>query len=342
MALAHSQVYSFYHWTKAYDGNADGLLDSIARHWWYQIKEAFVAAGWTVMGTAFEGAVDNSGVTANVDGLGAGAGVDLITGPPTDNNRVWMVLQCPPIMGDGQVMIFSDQPMNNNPEYWQLEFSPLGQFMANNGGVDGDAGTTPPTAPDSYQHYSNTYNSIHTSGSYSANIHACWSADKSQFFIVVNQEAANAQFFGFSVLENPNPDLDNGLVWTMIREGANPSVLQYQSAMTNTHYTNTLWYGMLSGTVEPMYLGGRGWANLGVQNLIRIPDDGKAPPGPCELYGSTISKRAFYGRVPDLYWGPDNHFQKGFADAVDDPPKWYSGGALILPWDVLEPMPRVR
>ena len=339
MALAHSQIYSYFHWTRVYDGGYRGL--GAATEWWFQMKEAFKAGGWTVMGTAYNGAVDNSGVTANVDGLGGGAGVDLMVAAlPNNSNRAWVVLQCPPIMGDFQVMFFTDQPPTNNPEYWQVDVSPLGQFMGNNGGVNGTT-SAPPTAPDSHSHYNNAPNGVNQNGGYTLHIDACWSADKSQFFLMTNQENANAQFMAFSILDNPAPALDNGLAWCIL--GAGNLFLQASTWMSSANqYAVAAWRGSISGVVTTCYLGGRGWANLGMHDIVRVPGDGKAPPGPCEIYPSGALTRGFHGTVPDMYWVPEFQYRRGYGDAVGGPINWFCGGALIIPWDSARPLPRNR
>ena len=338
MALAHSQIYSFYHWKQAYNG----VSRDVTQWWWYHMKEAFVAAGWTVMGSyAAAGSAFNDGDRDLVDGLGAGAGTDTwVTKMPNNTGKPWVVLQCPPIMGVMQIMFSGDQPLSGNPEYWQVDVSPLGQFMALYGGVNGGLSGVPPTAPDSHNHYNNINSGLSNTGSYSMNLHACWSADKSQFFLMVNQEAANSQFIAFSVLENAHVGLQNGLVWTVNGNGNN--IIASDSRLDNEHYTGATWRGFSSGAVRTFYLGGRGYANSGLHNQVRIPEDGKTIVGPCELYMSSLTLRGYYGRVPDLYWGPTGQFRQGFGDAIGGPINWFSGGNLILPWDNAEPLPRVR
>jgi hypothetical protein len=338
MALAHSQVFSFYHWSRAFDGEVDGA----PREWWYRVKEAFVAAGWTVMGSHNgDGVVANDGDRDLVDGVGGGAGTDHFVGQPaTSGLHVWWVVQCPPIMGVTQVRITNQQNFNANPEYATIDVSPTGSFMAINGGTDGTT-LVGPAAPDEVNHLNNAANGIDGQGDNSVNLHACWSADKSQFFMMVNQEAANAQFFAFSVLENPDIEVNDGLAWCIYRS-ATSALTAATSAMAGTHYTSPIWHVMLSGVHYTAYLGGRGWANLGVSSLNRPQDNNRLDLGPCEIYVAAIPKRGFFGRVPDLYWGPLNQFQKGMGAAVGGPITWYSGGSLVVPWDSSEPLPRIR
>lgn len=339
MALAHSQLYSFYHWKRPYDGGAN---KEAPREWWYEMKEAFLAGGWTLMGSYFgSGSVFNDGDRDLVDGVGGGAGTDTWSGElPTSNNRAWVVLQCPPAMGVFQVLFYASNTTNANPEYWSVRVSPLGQFMAINGGADGGINSEP-TAPDSYTHYSTVNNGINSNGNYSLNLHACWSADKSQFFLMTNQEAGNAQFFAFSVLNNAPVALENSFVWCIL--GLNDITLQYDTQMgLADHYTAANWRGVIAGNVEPMYLGGRGWANSSMMAQMRIPSTKLASPGPCELYPSAVTLRGYHGTIPDLYYIASSHYQKGFGDAVGGPIKWYCGDVLILPWDSAEPLPAVR
>jgi hypothetical protein len=342
MALAYSQAYTFYHWDRAYDGNADGINDSITREWWYRMKEAFIAAGWTIMGSySGVGSTFNDGDRDLVDGVGAGAGTDTWTVPvfPNSTQRPWMVFQCPPIMGLLQVLIGFTQPLNNNPEYIDCKTSPSGSFMVINGGGDGTT-TARPTAPDQITHNTNQ-GGMDGSGLLTAGIHACFSLDKSQFYFMTVQEQGSPHFFAFSKPDNAPVELDDGLVWTM-RFGSNYDTIGETRMDNADHYTTALWYGVISGTVRTMYLGGRGWNNVGIQAQVRIPQDRKAVVGPCELYASTLTVRGYYGTIPDIYWAPLNQFRQGFGDSVGGPILWFCGGALIVPWDSTESLPRFR
>lgn len=347
MALAHSQAYSFYHWERAYDANADGINDSIAREWHHRMKEAFVAAGWTVMGSySGTGSLFNDGDRDLINGDQiTGAGTDTWTVPvmPDSTLRPWVVLQCPPVMGVMQVCFGLDQPWNNNPEYYIARTSPSGSFMATPGygGTDGTT-TEPPHAPDEVTHRGSGPGGWSNGGSYTGAIHACYSADKSQLYIMSMQEQANPHFFAFSVLDNAPAELQDGLVWCMIDGGTTYTTIS-QTVMDNgDHYTQATWNGVISGVNRTLYLGGRGWNNVGIQSQIRIPQDRSMVVGPCELYASTTTIRGYYGTVPDLYWAPLNQYRAGVGDTVGGPIKWMIGASLMLPWDSGEPLPRLR
>lgn len=343
MALAHSQAYSFYHWERAYDGNADGITDSITREWWYRMKEAFVAAGWTIMGS-YNGIdpASNDGDRTLVDGVGGGAGTDNWLTPVFANSsqRPWIVFQCPPVMGDFQAMFGFSQPLNNNPEYMDIKVSPSGSFMAINGGGDGTTSARP-TAPDQYTHNSNQ-GALNSQGDLTQAIHACWSADKSQFYFVTAQEAGLPHFMAFSVLDNAPVALANGFVWTLQVGGTNYDIPTENHMDNADHYTSAQWHGMISGTRRPLFLGGRGWNNLGIHSQIRIPQSRETVVGPCELYASDVAVRGYYGTVPDIYYCPAGHYRRGFGDSLGGPINWFSGADLMVPWDATEPLPRIR
>jgi len=344
MALAHSQAYSFYHWERAYDANADGINDSISREWYHRTKEAFVAGGWTVMGSyPGSGSTFNDGDRDLVDGIGGGAGTDTWTTPvlPDSSLRPWIVLQCPPIMGVMQVVIGISQPWNNNPEYYIARTSPSGSFMAINGGTDGTTSVTP-LAPDQVNHRISSQGGMISEGSYTTAIHACYSADKSQFYFMTLQEQGNPHFFAFSVVDNAPAALQGGLVWTMI-DGANIYETISETKMGNAdHYTTASWNGVISGVNRTLYLGGRGWNNVGIQSQIRIPQDRSTIVGPCELYASNLTIRGYYGTVPDIYWAPLGQYRQGFGDTIGGPIKWFCGDSIIVPWDSTESLPRLR
>jgi len=344
MTIAYSQAYSFYHWERAYDGNADGITDSITREWWFRMKEAFVAAGWTIMGSYNgSGSVFNDGDRDLVDGAGAGAGTDtwLATVFANSSLRPWIIFQAPPIMGKLQVMMGFSQPLNSNPEYIDCRTSPTGSFMASGGGTDGTTSARP-SAPDQITHNSND-SGLDATGSLTTAIHACYSADESQFFLMTTLEAGNPNFFAFSKVDNAPVELDDGVVWSMRFAGTANGADFYVGQMDNAdHYTTASWNGRISGTNRVFYLGGRGWNNVGIQSQIRIPQNRETLVGPCELYASPVAQRGYYGTVPDMYWGPNSQFRMGFGDTVGGAINWISGGSLIIPWDSAEPLPRIR
>jgi hypothetical protein len=350
MAIAFSQAYTFRHFVRPFDGTDAGTKIP-AREFLYEFKESLLAAGWTVMAShAGDGTVDNSGITANVDGLGGGAGVDYWTSaiaihPINTSNDPWIVLQCHPSHGDVQVCLQLTRFGGglSNIDYWDVAMSPAGQFLTANGGTDGAANTMP-TAPDQIL-TANDLAFINPSHQ-TYEIHCAYTADKSQMFLFVQQEQSVGHFWAFSVLDNPDANLDNDAVWTMRQyTGLGGSDITNPSSTTmdnGDHYTTASWYGLVSGTLRTMYLGGRGWNNVGIQSQVRPPASGQVLVGPAELYASDVTVRGFYGTVPDLYWSPNSQYHKGLGDSVGGPVNWYSGGSLIIPWDNTQPLPRVR
>jgi hypothetical protein len=349
MALAHSQAYNFRHWTAAYDGSNRGL----PRRHRNQLKQMFEAAGWTLLASSNGGAFSNDGtggpnpLVAGTDHWPAGDAV-LAYG----SYYPWVVLQCPPIMGVIQIMIHTPQPTSSNPTYWTVTTSNKGQFLASGGGTDGTGSNSPPTAPDQYLWYSNVNNGLDSSGAYTLTLTACWSADLSQFFMMSHQDRGNPHFFAFSKMENARADnpgwtIQNGMIWTI--RGGDGGIDMDNTVMDNAdHYTSAVWHAGISTDGNPpggessFYLGGRGWNNVGIQSQIRIPDNRKTVVGPCELYASSLSLRGFWGRIPDLYWAPNNQFRQGMGDSVGGLVNWFCGGSLIVPWDNTQVMPRVR
>lgn len=349
MALAHSQAYNFRHWTAAYDGSNKGL----PRRHRVQLKQMFVAAGWTVLASSNGGVFSNDGTATPLV-----AGTDHWPVDPNDtpliygNYYPWVVLQCPPIMGKIQIMIYNPISTQNNPEYWTVATSNKGQFLVSGGGTDGTGGAVAPTAPDQYVWYSFTGNGLHNSGAYTLTLTACWSADLSQFFMMTHQDRGNPHFFAFCKMENARADnpgwtIKDGMIWTI--RGGDGGIDMDNTVMDNAdHYNAAAWHAGIStdgnapGGESSFYLGGRGWNNVGIQSQIRIPDDRKTVVGPCELYASSLSLRGFWGRIPDLYWAPNNQFRQGMGDSVGGLVNWFCGGSLIVPWDNTQVMPRVR
>jgi len=352
MALAHSQIYNFRHWVAPYLGSSR----SLPLRWKPQVKQMFVAAGWTVLASS------NGGVFSN-DGTGGPnplvAGTDHWPQDPDDTALAegtyypWVVMQCPPIMGVIQVMISSGgQRTSSNPEYWSAATSNKGQFLLSGGGTDGSGGNLAPTAPDQFLWYNNVPNGLNNLGAYTLSLTACWSADLSQFYLMSHQDRGTPHFFAFSKLENARADnpgwtLQNGMAWT-IRSGDSGIDMDNTVMDNQDHYNVASWHGALSldgaatGGESAFYVGGRGWNNVGIQSQIRIPEDRKTVVGPCELYASSVSLRGFWGRIPDIYWAPINQFRQGFGDSVGGPVNWFSGGGLLVPWDSAQAMPRIR
>lgn len=339
MAIAHSQVFTFRNLISPHDG--DVANDRKARIMWGEFKAAMKAGGWTVVGSyAGTGSLYNDG-TANP--LVAGTDSWLVPADelPLESNRAWMILQCPPIMGKLQIMFWQLYNGVSNNEYIVVRSSPGGEFMASGGGTDGTT-TTPPTAPDEITHIDGNQQTFQENSPYTCQCYTAWSADLSQFYMFLMQEAANPMFFCASVLENPDPDLENGLAWCWSQVSGSGNTVYYNSQMDNgSHYTTPSWNGVINGVSRTFYLGGRGWNNAGVQLKTRIQADGKCPPGPAELYNGELTERGFVGRVPDIYWTA-TQYNKGYGDAVAGPIKWYSHADFVIPWDVNQPLPRQR
>ena len=333
--VAHSRSYSFHHWIRPYDGAVS--LDNAARLWWGELNTALHAAGWTTIGShSGSGAVYNDG-TSNPLVAGTDSWpIANVTG------RAWHVWQCPPAMGRFQLCVHQYYNQTSNAEYIGIWFSPGGQFLVSGGGTDGTT-TVRPTAPDEMVRYAGNGTPPWTSDSpYTVQLHAAWADDGTQLFIYAKQNAGNNIFAAFSVMDNPDPAVLDGLaaVW---KQGASSVTTQADTQMgTADHYTSANWVVSIGGVGYGCYLGGRGFANLGLSSLERVQGDKKMKPSPCEVYPSSIPQRGFVGTIPDLYWVPAGFYGRGMGASVGGPILWLAGDAVAMPWDAAEPLPLDR
>ena len=335
MPLAHSKTYNFQHFVKAYDGTANNALHEEHS---FAIKDAFVSAGWTVIGSHDgNGGPSNDGVTSPLS-----AGTDHWTSAAavfnTGGNKYWIVLQSPAAMGNIHILLNNHHGATN--PHISIYTSPSGQFLAANGGTNGTVSVIP-TAPDSITHFTQAL-PLPTTVSRSFETHAAWSTDGTQFFLFSTYSEELTVFLSFCKLDNAPATLQNDMVW-FCEVSANPNTGAdpEDSEMSNSeHYTSAQWSSVLNSTQIQLYVGGRGWNNSGIQSQARILGDGKASIGPCEAYSSTGGIQGYVGTFPDMYWCPINHWNSGFGDSVGGPIKWYSGGGLIIPWDSNQALPR--
>jgi hypothetical protein len=338
MALAHSKTYNFYNDSQAYQGSSYVTGTRFQLH---HIKMSFLAAGWTIIGSYSGRNADTPSNDGTTTPLVAGTDVwGAIYNLYNDSGkRYYIVFQCPPEMGKLHVCIAANYAGTSNQNYLNVYTSKSGSFCAGNGGVDG-TNTARPTAPDEYNHMT-TRRLVSNDPDRQISVHCAYSTDGTQFFLYTKEGPAVTCFWSACVLDSAPAELDDGLVYFFEASDAIQTTDPSQTVMDNAdHYTSAQWIGSVSGVLRSMYLGGRGWNNVGIQSQIKVPNDRKTVVGPCELYISTTTLRGYYGTIPDMYWGPNGLFNQGFGDAVGGPINWYSGGSLIVPWDFNEPLPR--
>jgi hypothetical protein len=340
MALAHSTTFNFYNAERPYDGSSYTVYNSFHL---YHVKEAFKAAGWTVIGSYngdTAGTVSNDGTTTPLV-----AGTDNWTSETIVYNdsgrRWWIVMQCPAAMGKVQICIAANYTGTSNQNYWNLWSSHTGGFLAANGGTDG-TNVNPPTASDQYQHIA-VFRPVSNDPDRVIGVYCAYSTDGKQIFLFGREGSSNTLFMSACVLDSAAAALDDSVVYFFECSNAIQSDDPTNTKMDNgDHYTSAQWIGRVSGTLRAFYLGGRGWNNVGIQSQVTIGTDKKAIIGPCELYASTVGVRGYYGTIPDMYWVSNNYFNQGFGDSVGGPINWYCGGSLLVPWDSTEPLPRIR
>ena len=334
MALAHSKVYNFYHKDLVWTGN---IVDR-NQQMLFAMKEAFVAAGWTVMGSHDgSGNRDVSGITSPLSG-----GVDhwpteaSIT-KSANGNDPFVVLQCPPIMGTFQILIGNDgNSINTQLHIVDIFTSASGSFFAANGGTDGSV-LVLPTAPDQVQEYGNYF--FYDVNRTVCTLHVCYATDGTEFTMMGTQGMRNgALFLSFNVLDNAAPALDNDLVF-FIEGIAHSNIWDASLGVVDIadHYTTAQWQGLISGVRETFYMGSIGWNNLSWASHTFSKADRSLQVTPAECFSNV---RGYMGTFPDFYFCRAGSYGALMGDAVDGPPNWFAPDFFILPWDSTEPAVR--
>lgn len=334
MALAFSQSYTFSHADYAWGGDDAALFQNGL----YDLKEMFVAAGWTVKGSH-----DGQGNFGNNDDVDHWSSPSQIDRNPTSNDP-WVVLEAPAGFPTNFTLLIYCNFVTTNANLGRLSFvsSPSGGFFTANGGTNGSA-TTIPTATDQTAHFTNVY-TFEDGVGYSQ--HFAVSADETQHFLLIQNGNVKTTFFCLSVVDNPPSGLDDGVVWCCLNGGnAGFSEDYFDPAYGNAldpvlHYSAANWRGEFSGTVRALYVADRGFNNSAFHAQQFVPSSNEVTLTPCELFGSVSANDGYNGTVPDLYWGPEFLHSKGLGDAVDGSINWYACGGLIIPWDATERLPR--
>jgi hypothetical protein len=347
MALAYTKAgwnFSKYLW--AYRQN----LEQMQGEWWFGLKQVFVALGWEVRG----GLKSGGSVLHNTnDVFGAWPGVDPWTSGADLKRSVgpyYIILRSPQTEGGNAEICIGSQYASNNSAYGYFHFmyySHNAGFGAANGGTDGSGNgpsgaTVPPLASDNLvlaTINAGNNNGIDTGATFS--IYGAQSSDNKSTRIVIQRQRVSHNWFSFEHLDNAHANLDHSgrVIATRWSNSIDPN----DAVMLNTFYTSAIYYGQVSGITRGLYTGTSSYANVGHQSLHIVQQDNKMVVAPMDLYNNTLTEKGYYGTIPDLYWGNNNHFMQLLGDSVGGAPNWLSGGSIVTPWDGVtpEPLPRV-
>lgn len=333
MALAAQKTWQFH---RTIEGFVENDLPDYnhTRRFWYWLKELWVAAGWTV-----ESSNNGNGSFGNNDQVDHFPGeLDAFR---TSSNDIYVVLKAP--AGSGlttEVCFYSGYSSGqSNARAMGIIISPIAGFGTVNGGGNGANGSRP-SASDEHVFTTGTSSSDYTILNATAQMYLTRSTDGKNHRFFVKQAHCVDIFVAIETLENAHPDLGDDLIFIARNNDLSAETTANQSGyMKNDYFASDLYRGRISGVNEPIFLGGQGFNNAGVQSSLRVMADRRAVVSPVEAYCDTGGKRAFYGTVPDLYYGPVRQFDTGLGDSVDGPINWYQNGTLIIPWDPTEPLP---
>jgi len=340
MALAYTKTWSFEKYLYAYEQD----VDIMNRHWYFGLKDTLVRLGWEVRG----GLSLDVGLEHNTaEAFGAYSGADpwptYIEADKKSNSDIYIIMRSPCGLEICFGANYSSDPSYNYQMFAYLSID--SGFGSANGGTNGTSGASavPPTASDMqtiYAHNSGTdTNGINSGATFS--IYGAQSADGLHTRLVIKRLRGINLWLALDHLDNAHANLDHGGRVLAFRSTNGDE--QANSVMNNDYYTTPLYYGRVSGVNRTLYAGTSGYANLGHQSLNIVQQDNKMVVAPVDLYNNTLGEKGYYGTVPDLYWGNNNHFMQLLGDSVGGLPKWFSGGSIISPWDSVtpEPLPRV-
>jgi hypothetical protein len=347
MALAYTKAgWNFAKKLYAYEYNAEKMQGE----WWLGIKQVLVDLGWEVRGGL------NSGHTLahnTNEAFGAWSGVDPWTSADDCKRSVgtyYIILRSPQTENGNAEICIGSQYASAQSTYGKFHFmyySPAAGFGTANGGADGSGtgnsgGTVPPTATDmSVMATINAgnLNGLDNEGTFS--IYGAQSADNKSTRLVIQRQRVSHYWLSFEHLDNPHANLDNN--GRVLATRWSSSIDPNDAVMINTFYTSALYYARVSGITRLLYAGTSSYANVGHQSLHIVQQDNKMVVAPMDLYNNTLTEKGYYGTIPDLYYGNNNHFMQLLGDTVGGTPRWLSGGSIITPWDGVtpEPLPRV-
>lgn len=327
MALAATKTWSFYSTKYAYE--EDGSL--AMRTFYYELKEMFKSMGWTV-----EGGRSVSQGLHNNDQVDVWPTVGDATHVSGD---IWMHMKSPaPLTFE---VAFGAFYSSGDNQMLRMSFvvSHSAGFGTVNGGADGTT-TAFPTATDQQIIQDDTDTSPSIPDNVGFSIYGAKTSDNKNHRIMTYHNRVASGFYSFETVDNPHANLDNnGQVFTVRRDEliTSPS----NTIMDQDFYTSALYYGRVSGTNRSFYLGTVGYANLGLQSIFRVKSDNKMRVHPTDIYNNTVGEKGYYGTVPDLYYGSNNHYSVLLGDTVGGSANWISGGSLVTPWNPTEPLPRI-
>jgi hypothetical protein len=323
-------------------------------HWWFSIKQVLVDLGWEVRG----GCNSYGGIAHNTnEAFGAWSGVDPWVSQASlrrSSGDYYIIMRSPQTVGGNAEVCFGSQYAGNNSTYGDFHFmyfSHAAGFGSANGGANqsGSGSTvTPATATDMQVVVPiNTSNDNGLSTAATFSTYGAQSADNKSTRIMIQRQRVSNYWFSFEHLENPHANLDNG--GRIFANRYSSSIDPNDAVMLNTFYTSALYYGRVSGVNRSLYAGTNGYANLGHQSLNVVPQDGKMVLAPMDIYNNTNGEKGYYGTIPDLYYGNNEHFMQLLGDSPTGAPNWFSGGSIVSPWDGdisngganPEPLPRV-
>jgi hypothetical protein len=340
MALAYTKAgWNFSKYLYAYQQSVE--LQN--QNWWFGYKQVLLDLGWEVRGGVAKGVrADNTN-----EAFGAWSGVDPWA-TPSDVTRIgydfYIIMRSPTGFEICMGSNYATQP--NYANYHFMRISHAAGFGLANGGANGTGTTTniaPPTATDQqivYADNTHLYKSgIETGHTFA--IYGAISTDGLSTRLVIKHERGIHLWLDHSILDNPHANLDNDQVFAY---RVSESLEDTSSPMSNTFYTSALYYARVSGINRILYSGTSGYANLGHHSLNIVQQDNKMVVAPMDIYNNTLGEKGYYGTIPDLYYGNNEHFMQLLGDSVGGPPNWFSGGSIISPWDGVtpEPLPRVH
>ena len=352
MALAYTKAgWNFEKYLYAYAQS----VELGQRNWWFGFKDTLVRLGWEVRG----GYSSTGGLAHNTaEAFGAWGAAPAQSDPwatvndcnRTGGNDMYIILRSPTgfeiCMGSNYTtqatyMFFTFMYISHNDG-----------FGAVNGGVDGTGGgnSVIPTATDRQTIYVGDTNGVNNDMDVGStfSIYGAQSTDNNSTRLVIQKSRGIHVWFSFEHLDNPHANLDNGgrvFAYRVVN-----SEEPINSPMSNVFYTSALYYGRVAGINRTLYTGTSGYANLGHQSLNIVQADNKMVVAPMDLYNNTLGEKGYYGTIPDLYYGNNEHYMVLLGDSVGGPPNWFSGGSIVSPWDgdILnaganpEPLPRVH
>lgn len=323
MALAYTLPWLFTNRKTPWVENNSPNYPHYQQFYW-ELKELFKDMGWVVRSSN-----KGNGTFGNNDY------VDHWVTPgdiyiPSGSWSVWTVMESP--AGSPAEICFGWNYSSGQANMIRFVFA-----WSPSAGFGSGTGTGNPTATDEILNQT-WASSTTTLANSTFSMHGAYTADGKHFRVNIKQQRVWNMSMGLETLVNPHANLENDqVVWARIHSSvADPSV----SVLDNDWYTSALLHGRVSGAAKTFYMGTPGYGNAGLQSKQRVYDDAIMRLTKSHVYLNDAAIGGFYGTIPDMYFGKNNHFGVLLGDALGGPAKWLSGGSIVTPWDSAEPKPR--